>query len=94
VWLLERAWMPVQPGDRIVLAAKRQRPVGEQALDDLDALLQALYADSRWVEGQTCPLVLIAVPAGAKAKLEAAAAEPVDRRSFSSQQHRVAIIVR
>ena len=59
-------------GDRIVTASKSDHGSNEQSLEDPHGLLQPFDPDPRWVERHAGPLVLVARPTSADAKLQAA----------------------
>src|SRR5690606_8169310 len=75
---LDRLRPTVVVGDRVVLAAERERAIAEAALQDRDRLRQARLTHRRRIEAQADGVVLGPVPSGADGDVEPPTAEDVD----------------
>src|SRR4029434_5623584 len=85
--------VPIESVDTIVLPVERHGPLGEQSLQHRDRLGQPADAHARRVKHDTGPVVLSLQEPRAKAELEAATREQVERRRLFSQDHRMAVVI-
>ena len=82
------------PEHLVVLAVEVERPVGaQQALDDLDRLLEARHPHRGEVVGEAGLVVVGAHPAGAETQLEAPLAQHVEGGGLLGQHEGVAVVV-
>ncbi len=93
VRLLHRLRLPVQLGDRVVLAREAECAVGEQAFEDRDRFGEARDAHARAIELHPGLFVVGRHPSCADAELEPAVRQQIERRGLTREHDGMLVVV-